>query len=391
MPELPQWLHGETMLDPAAAAIGRGISFDVVNDLVLVSYYLNQLLPLIVHERGGQRDNFDFSYWFTLAAAHQPMMDIALACGAISMSYTFPPGTSLSKKLQQKALSHHTSAATAIRTAINSGMATGDEDWLLATVESLVIFAHRDHMTLPEYASPHIQALAEIFMCREAKRNAQGSHAQPLDRSSTKTQFERLCYESLVYHGAISVWFDKSMDVLADGHLCDTIHEYFRRFPPPGAPADGQWAILGVPYSLFTVIATVSRLSRSDVLSDSDIDVAKIVVKDLASWKALVDSREEYSVAKLFVYVADALVHHILATQTGPSFAEHSMSLTPRVSQCLDIVKVTNIGRHFSAYHLWPITVLASLVTEDDQRQLMVAVLVVALRNMNSRCVLEQL
>lgn len=384
-PDQPSpWSHQDmpSRRDLEATAIVPSVNFDMVNDSALFSYYLNHLLPSTIHE-SSHTEGFDFSYWSTLAMDHQPLMDVALACGAMSMYHKFAPGTSLSKRLRQKALVHHTSASASIRQFINSGVATGGEDWLLATVESLVLFSHRDPGSIPEYASLHIRALAEIFKCREAKRRASDSQARNMPGRSPVTQFERLCYESLVYHSTVIMWFDKSSNILADDDIWDMLHGYFHRFLPPAAPADGRWPILGVPYSLFKLITIVSRLSRPAVLREDELDLAKTMSQDLASWKKLIDDRSEYSVAKLYVYAADALIQHLISKQTEPSSVSNPLSTTSSISQCIDIILSTNIGYQFSSYHLWPVFVLGSLVTDEDQKQLTLATAAAAIRNMD--------
>lgn len=124
--------------DLVEMTIAPNVPFNAADDSALFSYYLSQLLPSTIHKH-YRLNSSAFSYWSSMAITHPPLMDIALACAGISISQK-APSTSLSKRLRKKALIHQTSAVTSIRGCINSGAATGGEDWLLAAVESMVMF-----------------------------------------------------------------------------------------------------------------------------------------------------------------------------------------------------------------------------------------------------------
>ncbi len=75
-----------------------------------------------------------------MAVEHQPLMDTALACAAMSISYKISTDATWMVRMRRKTLLHYTSAVTAMRECIESGAVSDTEDWLLATVNNLTLF-----------------------------------------------------------------------------------------------------------------------------------------------------------------------------------------------------------------------------------------------------------
>lgn len=226
--------------------------------------------------------------------------------------------------------------------------------------------------------------MAEIFKCRQASKRSRGSlpPTKSDQESSPVLIFERICYESLLYHSTILMWFDRSLDALTSDADWELVEEYFHDSLSPETVINGRWPILGVPYELFKLITTILRLSRQTRLSEDDLVIAATVSNGLARWEVLVDTNCEYSVAKLYVYVVRSLLQFVLSCQTEVELSLNATSANVR--RCMSMLASTTTTCYFSGYQFWPLTVLGHLATEPDDKHLITDRLASVIRNMDS-------
>lgn len=177
------------------------------------------------------------------------------------------------------------------------------------------------------------------------------------------------------------MWFDDSLDALADEQTWVMMDRYFRDSLPPEEFEGASWPILGVPHTLFKLIMDITKLYRQPTLGESDLMLAAALSSELASWREFADTKQEYSVATLYVHVTDVLLQQVLSRQ--PNSATLLETLPKKIGQCIEVLTLTEIGPHFSSYQLWPISVLGYIATEHDQRQLVARKLAAILQNMD--------
>lgn len=115
------------------------LSLIPTEESVLFLYCFNHLLPSLLQPESHTRYS-NFAYWRMLASDHAPLRDIALACSALSMPCERLYDAYSMRSMRQKSLKYQISSSKKVRQRIESGLASGTEDWLLATVNCLTIF-----------------------------------------------------------------------------------------------------------------------------------------------------------------------------------------------------------------------------------------------------------
>jgi hypothetical protein len=109
-------------------------------DPALFTYFDNEFLRSLVQKDCLPRFH-DFSYICDMAEEYQPLMNIALACAALALSFDEPTEDDGSMpRLRRRAVLYRHSGVSLITEFLQSGAADGTEDWILATVNGLMLF-----------------------------------------------------------------------------------------------------------------------------------------------------------------------------------------------------------------------------------------------------------
>lgn len=293
-------------------------------------------------------------------------MEAALACSAMSISHKISSDSQTVPQLRQRALIHQTLAITIMRQAIESGTADGSGDWLLATVILLTLFDNRDPSCPPSSGGTHVRAIIQLLKCHQAAkmgpRNAAGRGSE-----DPRVVFERICYESLLYHGTVMMIHDRNFDALVGFEAWQMIDEYFGTCMLPVDEAKESWPVLGVPYKLFRIIVAVSRLSRRRPLTNDDLAVATIVSAELTRWVDLLAS-DPNSPGKLYVLAAKILLEDVLSQQ--PEGAHLTNSVLRDIGRFMVEMTTVEVRPQFSRYNLWPLSILEHIAKDADDKRL---------------------
>ena len=331
----------------------------------LFSYFSRTFLPSLTHEYSHPRYR-NHGYWINLAKANRPLMEAALACSAISISHKIPSDSQKVPQLRQRALIHQTIAITIMRQAIESGTADGTGDWLLATVILLTLFDNRDPSCTASSGGMHVRAIIQLLKCHQAAkmrpRNSAGQGSE-----DPRVVFERICYESLLYHGTVMMIYDRNFDALVGFEAWQMIDEYFGTCLLPVDDAKESWPVLGVPYKLFRIIVAVSRLSRCRPLRNDDLAVASIVSAELTRWVAVLAS-DQNSPGKLYVLAAKILLEDVLSQQ--PEGAHLMNSVLRDISRFMVEMTTVEVRPQMSRYNLWPLSILEHIAKNADDKRL---------------------
>jgi hypothetical protein len=188
------------------------------------------------------------------------------------------------------------------------------------------------------------------------------------DPADPRLIFERLCYESLLYHGTnIMMIYDRDFDALVGFEAWDMIDEYFRTCLLPVDEAKESWPVLGVPYKLFRVIVAVSRLNRRKPLMDDDLAVASIVSTELTR-RVDALATDPDSPGKLYVLAAKILLEDILSQQ--PDGAHLKDSVLRDMSRFMYEMTTVEVRPQVSRYNLWPLSILEHIAKDADDKKL---------------------
>jgi len=245
-----------------------------------------------------------------------------------------------------------------------------------------------------------MRAIAELFKSRQAGKRIGSLH--PVNEISEENPgpliFERICYESLIYHGSIMMLYDRDSDMLADNLAWKTFDDYFRTSPLPCDAEGANWPILGIPYNLFRLIVGISILSRRSPLNDQDLHTAAAMGDELAKWaeRTLNPMETSFSssphffennddesnhhkntnniretstgfVGILYILVAKILLSKIVSRQLQGTHPLESVQNDVR--HCMSIVRTTDISCQFSRYHLWPLSVLNHITVKTADKR----------------------
>lgn len=331
----------------------------------LFTYFSRTFLPSLTHEYSHPRYR-NHAYWINLAKANRPLMEAALACSAMSISHKISPDPQTVPQLRQRALIHQTVAITIMRQAIESGTADGTGDWLLATVILLTLFDNRDPSCPASSGGTHVRAIIQLLKCRQASK-IQSRIAAGRGSEDPRVVFERICYESLLYHGTIMMIYDRNFDALVGFEAWQMIDEYFGTCLLPVDEAKESWPVLGVPYNLFRIIVAVSRLSRRRPLTNDDLAVASIVSAELTCWVDLLASNPN-SPGKLYVLAAKILLEDVLSQQ--PEGAHLTDSVLRDIGRFMYEMTTVEVRPQVSRYNLWPLSVLEHIAKDTDDKRL---------------------
>lgn len=175
---------------------------------------------------------------------------------------------------------------------------------------------------------------------------------------------ERICYETLLYYGTIVMLHDRQFNSLLDSSLWSLFGTYFQNSPLPSDNKEQNWPILGVPYKLFRLIIAVSRLMHLDSLSIDDLAVSKMVYNELTKWieGESVNTNEDPSIAKLYIFAAKALLGYILRDKK-----DLPLEINPGedIRLCLYIISEMESRSPLGRFHLWPLHVLRYVPTNE--------------------------
>ena len=114
------------------------VGFGWDNEPVMLAFYFKQMLPGFIHERSHSRF-MECHYMCNLVQDSQPLRDTALACAAMTMSWTPSSDPRWGIRMRRQALSYKTSALASLQEQIANGSVSGTEDWLLATANQLTL------------------------------------------------------------------------------------------------------------------------------------------------------------------------------------------------------------------------------------------------------------
>lgn len=332
----------------------------------LFTYYSRTFLPSLVHGYSNPQYQ-NHTYWINLARSNKALMEAALACSAMSISHKISSDPQTVSRLRQKALIHQTIAITTMRQSIESKSADGTEDWLLATVILLTLFDNRDPSCPASSGGTHVRAIIQLFKCRQAAKMRSRVTAE-YDPEEPRVVFERICYESLLYHGTIMMIYDRTFDALVGSEAWDMIDEYFRTCLLPVDEAKESWPVLGVPYTLFRVIVAVSRLSRrKPLMDDYDLAVASIASTELTRWVDTLATNPD-SPGKLYVLAAKILLEDVLSQQ--PDGAHLKDSVLRHTGRFMYEMATVEVRPQVSRYNLWPLSILERITKDADGKEL---------------------
>lgn len=293
-------------------------------------------------------------------------MEAALACAAMSISHKISSDSQTVTRLRRRALIHQTASITIMRQAIESGTADGTGDWLLATVILLTLFDNRDPSCPISSGGTHVRAIIQLLKCHQAAK-MRPSNAAGRGSEDPRVVFERICYESLLYHGTVMMIYDRNFDALVGFEAWQMIDEYFGTCLLPVDEAKESWPVLGAPYKLFRNIVAVSKLSRCRPLAIDDLTVASIVSAELTRWVDLLAS-DPNSPGKLYVLAAKILLEDILSQQ--PEGAHLTRSVSRDIGRFMVEMTTVEVRPQLSRYNLWPLSILEHIAKNADDKRL---------------------
>ncbi len=134
----------------------------------------------------------------------------------------------------------------------------------------------------------HVDAIMNLVKCREDAKRKPGFKKQSIG----SINFERICYEALLFHGIIRMLVDRDFDLR--GAEWDVVCEYFQ-LAQPSETDEKHWPALGMPFGLFKLVVISTELNRHDPLSKADVDLARSCLKRLYPWYDTIPLTEAFS------------------------------------------------------------------------------------------------
>lgn len=350
----------------------------------LFAYYCKIFLPSLVHEHSHPRYH-NFSHWVNLAIENRPSMEAALACAAMSISHKISSDPQTVRRMRQRALVHQAAAITTMRESISSGNVSGTEDWLLATAILLTLFDNRDPSCHAWSGGTHVRVIIQLFKCRQAVQIRHHAEAE-CDNDTPHLGFERICYESLLFHGTIMMTYDRNFDILVTNETWQIICEYFQSCLLPVGQDKENWPLLCVPYNLFHLIVRISRLARRSPLGEDDLAIAAAITLELRRWGDLL-ALDLSSPGKLYVLAAKILLDNVLSRQPDNMCLKDSIKTGVRCF--VNEMATVAVGPLFSRYNLWPLSIVEHMATDAEDKRLIKGKMAEMLRSMDGGGVVE--
>lgn len=191
--------------------------------------------------------------------------------------------------------------------------------------------------------------------------------------------FERVCYEAVLHHGATMMLFDRDFDMLDGTAEWQMLEDYFHDSPVPFDHPVENWPVLGMPFDVFRLVIVVSRLSRSIIFSSEQLEIAVVVLAELARWYEVIPATGKFSSGHSYLVAANALLRTLIAQQpNGDLLLDDAHQ--PDVETAA-VVSTIEIGHQFNKYPLWPLTVLYRLSTDSRERVILEHAISAALQN----------
>lgn len=228
---------------------------------------------------------------------------------------------------------------------------------------------HRNPESTPASSAAHIVAITQLFRTRErAKRQRRfGDLNEIATQDFSSLVFERLRYESLVFHGTVLTLYEKRFDLLTGIDTWDLLDEYFRETPLPTGEDRENWPVLGVPYRLFRLVVKSSRLSSRLPLSEQDLEMAKKMHAVLSRWKLVANLSSQSSVGTLYVLVAKALLQSVLSRYIQNS--QQTDPLAEDVHTSVVFLAKVEIELSYNKYLLWPLSTLKAIGVKEVDKE----------------------
>jgi hypothetical protein len=191
--------------------------------------------------------------------------------------------------------------------------------------------------------------------------------------------FERVCYEAVLHHGATMMLFDRTFNMLDGTAEWQLLEDYFRDPPVPSGPDVENWPVLRMPFDVFRLVITVSRLSRAAILSIEEREMATVVLAELSKWYKPFPASGKFTTGHAYLVAANALLRNILAQQPNGDLLPDGNH--PPETEMPAVIGTIEIGQQFNKYPLWPLTVFYRLSSDMRERKILEHAISAALQN----------
>jgi hypothetical protein len=205
------------------------------------------------------------------------------------------------------------------------------------------------------------------------------------EKSISAYAFERICYETVLYHGVTIMLFDREFDMLDGSAGWQILEDYFQNSPVPFEATEAteeNWPVLGMPFDVFRLIVIVSRLSRIAILSTAELEIAATVLAELSRWYEIIPATTKFTSGHSYLVAANALLQTLVAYQPDGDLLLNN-NHQPELEMAA-VISTIEIGHQFNKYPLWPLTVFYRLSSDPGRRKILEHAISAALQNTNS-------
>lgn len=332
----------------------------------IVSFCMKFYLPIQVHKYPDVEET-DQSHIVSMSYQSPALMDVLLANAALAYSD--------SPCWRSFAIASYLRAVRGVRIVIEGdGFKTGG-DSLVATLMWLCIYevspvfprafdtlltrcCQNSRLDTPcSQSATHLGAFAELLHLRA-----------PVDRtqSSIATRsFERICVEYYIYHSAIIMLFDQTVEPATSvNQLHEKYHTSLTTPESNATPNVIQSPVFGTRPELFTSIINLTGMARET----SSLEVSDYLhwqYIDLVKWQKWLDVDEKTLMrgGKLYEMATRLLLLFVLASTDEDTADHQEQEIKDVIQEALSQLRIQPFGRIFGKYWLWPLAILGSAMT----------------------------
>jgi hypothetical protein len=189
--------------------------------------------------------------------------------------------------------------------------------------------------------------------------------------SSAVLSFERICVEYFIYHSAILMLFDHTIDPAQDVEELQRKYEACLTSEERSLPTQAPHSpVLGAPHQMFGIIISASQLARAPNAALAEVSpTARLQYRHLVELQRNLDQDtrcERQWPGRLYALAARILLLKAFSPIEDLQLESQTAKLSAVASDSLQQLSIQLLGRVFGKYWLWPLAIIGSILTQRE-------------------------